>query len=425
MQRRRFLSLTAAGAATAAMAPTLAACSSDSGSGDVRLKLVAADYGDTSSNSTLNYWGDLARAFETKHSNIKIDVNVFSWTDIDKKVAEMMDSGDTPDMVQFGTYADFAAQGLLYRADQILSIRTMASFASSIAQAGEVNRVQYAMPFGASTRLLFYNKKLFAEAGISKPPADWDELQETAKQLKAIGVKYPYALPLGREEAQAETLIWLLSGGGGYTDGYGSYMLDSPENIETLEWLRDEFVGKGLTGPRPPDRLNRQDAFNAFVRGEVGMLNGHPTLMQQAAGHRLEYDVAPLPGRDGPSPTTMGVADWMMAFKKNGHRKQIGQFLDFVYSEPNVVAFSGKYRLLPVTTDASMTMRRDDQYKSLWQFLDGLETAQFYPFDKTSWAKVNQSLRDSVGDMVKKGGDPATALGEIQRAADATENEER
>ncbi|MER0242638.1 extracellular solute-binding protein [Streptomyces sp. HSW2009] len=425
MQRRRFMGLTAAGAATAALAPTLTACGSGSGTDDVRLKLVAADYGDSSSNSTLNYWGDLVRAFETKNRNIKVDVNVYSWTDIDKKVAEMIESGDTPDMVQFGTYADFVAQGMLYRADQILSIRTMASFVSSIAQAGEVNRVQYAMPFGASTRLLFYNKALFERAGITEPPKDWDELQAAAEKLKAIDVKYPYALPLGREEAQAETLIWLLSGGGGYTDGYGSYMLDSPENVETLEWLRDEFVGKGLTGSRPPGRLNRQEAFNAFTRGEVGMLNGHPTLMQQAVGHRIDYDVAPLPGRKGPSPTTMGVADWMMAFKKNGHRKQIGQFLNFVYETDNVVGFSGKYRLLPVTTDASTVMRRDDEYKSLWQFLDGLDTAQFYPFDKVSWTKVNQSLRDSVGTMVASGGDPATVLGEIQRKADAKENEER
>ncbi|MFE6880498.1 extracellular solute-binding protein [Streptomyces sp. NPDC057702] len=419
------MSLTAAGAATAAVSPALAACGAGSGSGDVRLKLVAADYGDTSTNSSLNYWGDLARAFETQHGNIKIDVNVFSWTDIDKKVAEMIDKDETPDLVQFGTYADFAAKGMLYRADQILSIRTQASFPSAITQAGEVKRVQYAMPFGASTRLLFYNKKLFGEAGIAKPPTDWDELQTAAEQLKAIGVKYPYALPFGREEAQAETLIWLLSGGGGYTDGYGSYMLDSPENVATLEWLRDELVGKGLTGPRKPGSLNRQDAFNAFTRGEVGMLNGHPTLMQQAVGHRLEYDVAPLPGRDGLSATTMGVADWMMAFKKNGHRKQIGQFLDFVYSEPNVVAFAAKYRLLPVTSEASATMRRNDEYKSMWRFLDGLETAQFYPFDKTSWAKVNESLRESVGTMVLKGGDPSTVLGEIQRTADATENEER
>ncbi|MBB5934521.1 extracellular solute-binding protein [Streptomyces zagrosensis] len=407
------------------MAPTLTACGSGSGSDDVRLKLVAADYGDTSANSSLNYWGDLARAFETKNSGIKIDVSVYAWAEIDKKVAEMIEAGDTPDLVQFGTYADFAAAGKLYRADQLLSIPTQASFVSSIAHAGEVKRVQYAMPFAASSRLLFYNKKLFDQAGIFEPPTDWDELQAAAGKLKEAGVKIPYALPLGREEAQAETLMWLLSGGGGYTDGNSSYTLDSQENVETLEWLRDELVGKGLIGPRPPGRVNRQDAFNAFTRGEVGMLNGHPTLMQQATGHRIDYRVAPLPGRNGPSQSTMGVADWMMAFKENGHREQIGRFLDFVYSERNVVGFAGKYRLPPVTVQASAAMRRDDKYKDLWQFLDGLDTAQFYPFDKTSWTKVYESIREKVGDMVMKGSDPATVLGEIQRQAEATENAAR
>ena len=48
----------------------------------------------------------------------------------------------------------------------------------------------------------------------------------------------------------------------------------------------------------------------------------------------------------------MGVADWMTAFKQNGHRDQIGDFLDFVYSEKNVLAFSREYDLLPVTTSA-------------------------------------------------------------------------
>ncbi|MGO4759573.1 sugar ABC transporter substrate-binding protein, partial [Streptomyces sp. 2MCAF27] len=71
MQRRRFLGLTAAGAATAAIAPALTACGSDSpGSGEVTLKVVAADYGDSSANSSQKYWDKVARAFEVEHENI-------------------------------------------------------------------------------------------------------------------------------------------------------------------------------------------------------------------------------------------------------------------------------------------------------------------------------------------------------------------
>ncbi|AQA12527.1 extracellular solute-binding protein [Streptomyces malaysiensis] len=423
MQRRRFLSLTTAGVAAVTTAPGLTACGAGSGSdGDVTLKVVAADYGDSTGNSSQKYWDRLTRAFETKNSGIKVDVTVYGWTDVDRRVAEMVKSGQAPDIAQIGAYADYAAQGKLYRADELLAIPTQAGFISSIAHAGEVRRVQYGVPFVASARLLFYNKKLFDRAGISSAPTSWNELKEAAVQLKADGVKIPYGLPLGPEECQAETMMWMLSGGGGYADPNGSYTIDSTENIETFEWLRDELVGAGLTGPGSPARTNRQDTFDAFTRGEVGMLNGHPTLMQQASGHGISYGTAPLPGRKGRSSSTMGVADWLMAFKHNGHRKEIGKFLDFVYTEKNVLDFVREYDLLPVTTAVERTMLGDSEYKRLWRFLDELESAEFYPADKTSWAEVSKLIKEKIGSTVAKGGDPTSVLGQIQREADAMEN---
>ncbi|MCG0289508.1 extracellular solute-binding protein [Streptomyces sp. PSAA01] len=424
MQRRRFLGLTTAGVAAVTTAPGLTACGSDSSGsdGDTTLKVVAADYGDSTANSSQRYWNKLTRAFEAKNSGTKVDVEVYSWTEVDRRVADMVKSGQAPDIAQIGAYADYAAQGKLYRADEMLAIPTQAGFITSIAQAGEVRRVQYGVPFVASARLLFYNKKLFDQAGISSAPTSWDELKEAAARLKAGGVKIPYALPLGPEECQAETMMWMLSGGGGYTDTNGSYTIDSTENIETFEWLRDELVGADLTGPGSPARTNRQDAFDAFARGEVGMLNGHPTLMQQASGHGISYGTAPLPGRRGKSPSTMGVADWLMAFKQNGHRTQIGKFLDFVYTEKNVLDFVTEYDLLPVTTAVEQTMLGDREYKRLWRFLDELESAEFYPADKTSWAEVSKLIKQKIGSTVAKGGDPTSVLGQIQREADAMEN---
>ncbi|MCP9206846.1 extracellular solute-binding protein [Streptomyces sp. NEAU-Y11] len=424
MQRRRFLGLTTAGVAAAATAPVLTGCGGGSGSGgEVTLKVVAADYGDSAANSSQKAWEKMARAYEAEHgTKVKIDVKVYSWTEVDKRVAEMVKSGDAPDIAQIGAYADYAADGKLYRADQMLSIPTQAGFITSIAHAGEVNRVQYGLPFVSSARLLFYNKKLFDQAGITDAPTTWAELKDAAEALKGIGVRTPYGLPLGPEETQAETMMWMLSGGGGYTDANGSYTIDSTENIETFEWLRDKLVAPGLTGPGSPARTNRQDVFDAFTRGEVGMLNGHPTLMQQASGHGISYGTAALPGRKGKSRSTMGVADWLMAFNTHGNREQIGDFLDFVYSDKNVLGFATQYDLLPVTTTVRETMLDDREYKSLWRFLDELESAEFYPSDKTSWAAVSKLVKEKIGSTVVKGGDPASVLGEIQRAADAMEN---
>ncbi|MFF5158944.1 extracellular solute-binding protein [Streptomyces sp. NPDC000348] len=393
------------------------------GSSDVTLRLVAADYGDSAANSSKKYWADLVERYESEHPDVKVDVSVYSWNDVDRKVREMVDAGDPPDMAQIGAYADYAAEDRLYKADDLLSIPVQADFLSQLTTAGEVNSVQYGLPFASSTRVLFYNKKLFAEAGIT-PPQTWDELAAAAEALKAQGVKYPYALPLGPEEAQAETMQWLLSGDGGYTDLTGTYSIDSAQNVETFTWLKDELVGKGLTGPVAPGELDRADAFAAFAAGDVGMLNGHPSLMETAKAKGVEFGMVPTPGADGESRVTLGVADWMMAFKQNGHRDQVGEFLDFVYSEENVLDFSREYNLLPVTTSASRAMASSDQDKDLKPFLDQLATSELYPVGNTSWATVNAAVKKQIGKAVAPNGSPAGVLGGLQATATRAESAE-
>lgn len=401
------------------MTTVLGGCGS-TGSSDVTLKLVAADYGNSAANSSQKYWDRLVKDYESGHPGVKVEVSVYSWTDVDRKVKEMVAAGDPPDMAQIGAYADYAAQGLLYKVDDLLSIPVQADLLGRLSDAGQLRHVQYGIPFAASTRVLFYNKTLFDRADLT-PPKSWDQLAADAEALKAEGVKYPYALPLGPEEAQAETMQWLLGGGAGYTDDIGTYTINSPQNAETFTWLKDELVGKGLTGPVAPGRLNRADAFAAFANGDVGMLDGHPTLIQQAEKKGVKFGMVPVPGRNGTPKSTMGVTDWMMAFEKHGHKDRIGDFLDFVYSEKNVLGFSRTYDLLPVTTTASDAMAADRQDKNLWPFLDELPLAQLYPVGKTSWAQVSADVKKNIGRAVTPDGDPTAVLNKLQTTASEAE----
>ncbi|MCQ9135697.1 MULTISPECIES: extracellular solute-binding protein [Streptomyces] len=398
------------------MSAVLAGCGLTGGSDDVTLRLVAADYGDSAANSSKKYWDRLVEAYEKDHPGVTVDVSVYSWNDVDAKVKAMVDAGDAPDMAQIGAYADYADADLLYSVGDVVSIPVEADFVPRLADAGKVSGVQYGMPFASSTRLLFYNKTLFAQAGITAPTT-WAELADDAKALRAKGVKYPYALPLGPEEAQAETLQWLLSGGGGYTQTVSSYSLDSAENVATLEWLKDDMVGKGLTGPVAPGKLNRAAAFAAFTAGDVGMLNGHPSLMKAAQSKGVKFGMVPMPGLDGPTKSSMAVADWMTAFKQNGHGDQIGDFLDFVYSEKNVLAFSREYDLLPVTTSASLVMEAAPQDADLKPFLEELPLSESYPVGRTSWAKVSAQIKKRIGAAVTANGHPADVLGGLETTA--------
>ncbi|ATY97253.1 ABC transporter substrate-binding protein [Streptomyces bacillaris] len=420
--QRRFTVLTAVVAALG-MTATLSGCGEDSGTGDVTLKLVAADYGTSAANSSEKYWSGLVAGFEKANPGIKVEVNVLSWKDVDRKVAEMVKEGKAPDIAQIGAYADFAKADKLYSVDQMVSIRTQANFLPSLTDAGKVDGTLYGLPFVASTRLLFYNEKLFDQAGL-KAPKTWDDIQSGAAALKAQGVKYPFALPLGQEEAQAETMMWLLSNSGGYVDDVGLYDIDSAQNIATFTWLRDNLVGKGLTGPVAPGKLDRAKAFEAFTKGEVGMLNGHPTLMEEAEAKGVKVGMVPLPGAEGPTKGSMGVADWMMGFKQNGNRQAIGKFFDYAYSDENVLAFADEYDLLPVTGSASAEMETDNKHVKLREFLAALPNSQLPPFGKTSWATVSESVKKNIGEAVAPGGSPERVLGAISAEATRAESAE-
>ncbi|MFF4267148.1 extracellular solute-binding protein [Streptomyces virginiae] len=427
----RYLSLAASGAALCLTAVTLTGCGAIgglTGDNEVTLRVVAADYGDNPQNSSEAYWKDLAANFEKANPGTKVEVSVYSWSEVDAKVAEMVKAGKAPDIAQIGAYSDYAAAGKLYSAEELLSVKTEADFLGPLADAGKVKQVQYGMPFVSSTRLLFYNEKLLADAGVigkdakGWQPKSWADLEAAAKKLKAANVPTPFAVPLGREEAQAETMMWMLAGGGGYTDNEESYAIDSAPNVKALEFLRDKMVGQGLTGPVEPGKLDRQAAFDGFTKGEVGMLNGHPTLLKQAAAKGVKFGMVPLPTADGSDQPAMGVADWVMAFK-NGHRQQSGKFLDFLYQPKNVTAFTEKYDLLPATTSGYQAKQAATGGSSaqLKPFLTALPNSRLYPVGKKSWAGVSEDIKQNIGKTVQPGGQPAKVLEQIATAARASD----
>lgn len=414
MQRRLF-GLAAAGVA-AALAFSASGCGSGSGSsGTVTLNMVAADYGSTPDTTSKKYWDNLAADFTRKYPKIKVNVQVFSWSTIDQQVTQMIKQGDVPDILQTDSYADFASRGMLYSADDLLPVQVQSDFIPDLSDSGRYNRTQYGIPFSASTRLFFYNTKLFAKAGITTgAPKTWEQLRQDAVALKNAGVEMPFGLPLGPEEAQGEALLWMLGNDGDYTDEAGSYTIDSSANVSTFKWLKDNLVAPGLTGSSP-SATNRQDVFDEFDEGKVGMLNGHPSLVGSAQQAGIKFKVAPVPGKKGPLSETLGVSDWMMGFKKNGHRDQIGKFLTYFYQQDNSVAFLNEYNLLPVTTTASDEMRKDPSLKSIWPFLDVLDTSRSYPTGDPAWGPISSELRTRIGKAASD--DPKGVLQELQNYA--------
>ncbi|MFF1410996.1 extracellular solute-binding protein [Streptomyces sp. NPDC058289] len=428
--RRRIFSAAATTVVLGLLIP-LAGCGSSGGSADDggTLRLVAAEYGDNPATSSKAFWDKVTADFTAANPDIKVQVQLLPWADIDREVSRMVKSGNAPDMALMGGYSDFAAQGKLYSAPELLSVTAEANFLQPLSDAGSVHNTLYGLPFVASSRLLFYNEELLTAAGVIPKdakngwqPKTWSDLKAAATALKAKGVKTPLALPLGPEEAHAEAMIWELSNGGGYADSSGNYSLASDQNIATFKWIKQHLVDPGLLGPTPPSQLNRADAFGAFTRGEVGMLNGYPQLAHEARAKGITVGAVAMPVSDtlgsGEVPPNVGVADWMMAFKQNGHRDEIGKFLDFVYRDKNLADFAGRYHLLPSTVSASRTlagssgMDKNDQ-----QFLNALRGAQLYPVNDPSWVVISDTIKRNIGRAVDPSGDPKTVLEEIAAKA--------
>ncbi|WP_245796229.1 extracellular solute-binding protein [Actinacidiphila alni] len=414
--------MAAIGIASALAITTLTACGNNSPlNSDVTLHFVAADYGDPkTNNSSKVYWDDLARSFEERNPHIKVDVQIIDWDHVDDKVAQMVKENKAPDIAQIGSYAAYAAKSQLYSADELFPISMQSDFIPSLADAGSVDRTEYGIPFVSSSRMFFYNKKLFKNADITKAPETWDELKEDAVKLKADGVKVPYGLPLGTEEAQAEAMMWMLGAQGGYTDTVGSYTFDSDANVQAFSWVKKNLVDAKLVGPTDPAKTNRRDTFADFLAGKAGMVMGHPTLLTQAKAAGIDVGVVPLPGETGPATDTLGVADWMMAFKQNGNKEADGKFLQYVFNEQNSLKFLNEYGLLPVTITASQAMRKNPANKDLVQFLNLLPEARFYPVNKTSWGPVSDQVKKTIGQAVHS--DPKTVLSDLQRFALSTDS---
>ncbi|MFI8826762.1 extracellular solute-binding protein [Streptomyces sp. NPDC053431] len=413
--KRRLLTLSAAGIVGAL---ALTACGAGSGGstgadGVTTIKFVAADYGSNGDNPSQAYWQDVIKAFEKKHPKIRVDLQVINWNDIDAQVKTMVQNGDQPDVLQTGGYADYAKSGLLYSAPEVLSVATEGDLIPSMADAGRQDGTEYGIPFVSSARMFLINNALFRKAGLDprKPPQTWAEVTAAATALKKAGVEVPLGVPLGKEEAQAEAFIWMLGNGGGYQNSSGKYAIDSTANVETFTQLK-AWTDAGLT-EKSPAAVNRTDLTKNFASGKVGMINGFPGQLAELKG--LDVTWTAMPGAHGKSPSTLGVADWVMAFKKGGHKEQIKAFLDFAYGKENTVRFAKTYNLLPVTQSARSALVADPALADLKPFLEILPTATFYPLSDPTWPGVSAQIKTRIGSALD---DPQKNLDALQTAAE-------
>jgi multiple sugar transport system substrate-binding protein len=411
------LRLCAAAGIAALLAVSACGSSGSSGSasgGLVTLHLFGADYGAGTTNvSSTTFWQAVATAFHKKHPNIAVDVSTVDWDSFPDKVKTLIQNRQYPDILEGNPAPPYAAEGLIYPTSQILSKSVISNLVPKFLKDTEYHGTPYGIPWTTSTRALCYNKKIFSSAGISSPPTTWAQLKSDAATIKAKTGKIGFGLPLGPEEAQAESLLWFLGNGGGYLSSSGKYAINSPQNIYTMNWLKS-FAASGDTEPGA-GTADRTDLWNGFAEGTMGMVNCSPAIVPIAKLKGMstaDLGVATIPGRNGPLTQTLGVHDDIVAFKAGGHAAQIKEFLDFAYQDQWQMQFNNDYDLLPATETADQAFAKQNPvFKS---YLTNITNSINYP-SNTNWTTVENQIKQTMGQAVT--GNPSSVLGQIQQTA--------
>jgi multiple sugar transport system substrate-binding protein len=404
---------TAVAVATAA-ALGLAGCGSDSGSGDdggnVSLELLVPVYGD----KTKPYWEQLVKDFEAANSNIDVKLETQSWDDIYTVLDTKIQNNKAPDILELDAAGPaYGAEDMLYKADEIVSPETYADIEPSFIDSAKIDGVAYGVPSVASTRALFYNKTLFTQAGITAPPKTWDELLAAAKKISALGNgTYGYGMPLGSEEAQAETSIWAYGNGASW-EADGKMTIDTPEAAEALTFMK-RMIDEGATQPNP-GATDRTPLLDVFIQGKIGMIEGLPPIVGQIneKSPDLDWEIAPSPTKDG-KPVTLGVADYFVGFNKDEDKQDsIAKFLDFFYQQDNYVKFNDNEGFIPATKSGAEAAAAKPELKT---FLEVLPEAKFYPATNPAWGQTSGAFKSDVGLIETKSVDEV--LKSIQAKAD-------
>ncbi|MFT4157375.1 MAG: extracellular solute-binding protein [Microbacterium sp.] len=266
----------AAAGFTAAAALLLTGCSASetdgSGDADGSPTVVNVWHGFTEADGKVVQ--AIADDFNASQDDYKVEIEVNPWNVISDKLLPALKSGNGPDLVVQGV--DAAAGYIEQKAFASLQdfyddeANETDTYDQHVVDYTEFDGELYGVPMGYAPFSIWYNKAMFEQAGITEAdfPETWDELFALAERLtvKKDGESTPeiYGLSLG--DKTNSFLPAILQSGGGDVVEDGEIVLDSPQNVKTLQWWRDAYEGGW-----GPTNIGLADAVGLFTGGKAAM----------------------------------------------------------------------------------------------------------------------------------------------------------
>ncbi|MFC8519460.1 ABC transporter substrate-binding protein [Streptomyces sp. NPDC057257] len=358
----RSIRAAAVGAVTMSLALAASACGGGSSSGG----------GSDDSPKTLTYWASNQGAsiavdkkvlqpeldkFQ-KQTGIKVKLEVVPWSDLLNRILTATTSGQGPDVLNIGNTwsASLQATGALlpWDAKNFAKIGGKDRFVdSALGSTGAEGKDPAAVPLYSMAYALYYNKQIFADAGITKPPATWDELIADGKKIKAKGKS-----PLGAEGSNLSenihhVFVFAKQHGADFftADGKADFTND---NVVAAVKQYVDLMAKDKVIPTGDAEYAQNQSVSDFAKGKQAMLlwqSASANLKSQGMSES-SYGIAPVPVQSG-TPGTGTQVNSMVAginlavFKNTDNLDGATKFVKFMTSDAEQKILNTAYSSIP------------------------------------------------------------------------------
>ncbi len=371
-----------------------------------KIELTFLQY--TASGSQESTLSDMIAEFEKRNPDIDVQEEVLAWADYYTKLNTVINAGKAaPDVFEVGyeNFMTYATRDLLLDLTPVIkqdSEFDESTYKKLAYDAFSYNGKQYGIVQNFSVVVMFYNKKLFDQHGLSYPSPEWtwgDEL--AAAQVitdKENGIWGTYS-PIQFWEFY-KTIAQ--NGGSIFSPDNSLVTIDSAACVDALQWMFDKAERYNVSPPLNDDSFTQPDHdLNEFKAGRIGMARFGIWNFGRFSDAEFEWDIALEPGNT--QKAHHFFADGLVVSKTTEKGEAAWKFIKFMTADPVVIDLRiDRGWSLPAINNDSMMEKYyrtspPDSKEVVFQALDSLVLPPVGPI-ADRW----NELTSAVGDEITK-----------------------
>ena len=251
-------------------------------------------------------------SFKAAFPNITIQKQIVPWANYWTQLQTSVSGGAAFDVfwMNSASFPPYAASNALLPVSQILGGDGIAvdRLPAALVPPYAFGGIQYGVPRDFDAIALYYNKKLFDDAGVAYPTAawTWDDFRSAAEQLTNTDAGIWGA---GMQTSFQENWINFVYQNNGelLNDGLTDVVLNQPAGDEAIRYVTS-FFADGLT-PSIAVQQSNPVADTLFPAGQVAFIPAGSFRAATYGALGLDLGVAPLPSKARQATITSGVAN--------------------------------------------------------------------------------------------------------------------